>query len=57
VQRLLLPEVHEHLLRPTWVTRNWLATNVGIFRESMRRVRYRALQGVQTLHAYFPSRG
>jgi hypothetical protein len=32
VQRLLLPEVHEHLLRPTWVTRNWLATNVGIFR-------------------------
>lgn len=56
VQSLLLPDVQEHLLRPTWVTRNWLATNAGIFRESMKRAKARALQGVQTLHAFFPTR-
>jgi hypothetical protein len=43
VQRLLLPDVNEHLNQPTWVTRNRLSINAPIFRERSGSQRYQRL--------------
>ncbi|KAI2502333.1 hypothetical protein MHU86_12137 [Fragilaria crotonensis] len=53
VQQLLLPTLQDHIQRPTWVNHNWLAVNANIFRESMRRARSRAIQGVRSIRTYF----
>ena len=53
VQELLYREVHEHMHRPLWVTRNWLATNTPLFRESMRRAKTTATKGMRSIRPYF----
>jgi hypothetical protein len=53
VQALLHREEHEHMQRPLWVTRNWLSTNMPIFRESMRRARINPTKGVRSIRTYF----
>jgi hypothetical protein len=57
VEQLLLPDLHNHMQRPTWVNQNWLAVNASIFRESLRRARLRATNGVRSIRSYFPSIG
>jgi hypothetical protein len=53
IQELLYREEHQHMQRPLWVTRNWLATNAPVFRESMRRARTNATTGVRSIRSYF----
>jgi hypothetical protein len=53
VQALLYQDVNDHDKHPIIVTRNWLATNRGIFSESLRRVKKRALKGMKSLRTYF----
>jgi hypothetical protein len=53
IQELLYREEHQHMQRPSWVTRNWLVTNAPVFRESMRRARTNAITGVRSIRSYF----
>jgi hypothetical protein len=54
VQRLLFPEVHDHIQQhPTYTTRNWLQINGPVLRESLRRAKRRAVAGVRSIRSYF----
>jgi hypothetical protein len=50
---LLTREEHEHVRQPVWVTRNWLAVNAPIIRESARRAKATAISGVRLIRSYF----
>lgn len=54
VQELLFAEVEQHYKVPTAVTKNWLMINAGLFRESMRRVKTKAILVVlRSIRYYF----
>ena len=53
VQSLLCTDIHQHLLKPTWTTTNWLHIHVPLFGASLRRVKARAIQGVRNIRTYF----
>ena len=53
VQLLLCTDIHQHLLKPTWATTNWLHIHVPLFQASLRRVKARAIQGVRNIRTYF----
>ncbi|KAI2494762.1 hypothetical protein MHU86_19757 [Fragilaria crotonensis] len=53
VQDLLFEEVEQHYEVSTAVTKNWLRINSGLFRDSMRRVKTKAIQGVRSIRTYF----
>ena len=55
IQHLLLPTLQDHAQRPTWVNQNWLAVNAQILKDSMRRAKSRAIQGVRSIRTYFVS--
>ena len=38
-QQLLFPEINEHLQRPHWVTRNWIAINTPILRRAFEALK------------------
>jgi exonuclease III len=58
VQALLLESPEAHTTQPVSTTRNWIATNRSVFRNSVRRVKTRALRGVRSIRTYFqPSNG
>ena len=44
---------HEHMQQPLWVTRNWLAKNTPVFRESVRRAKACATKGMWSIRSYF----
>jgi exonuclease III len=53
VQDLLCTDIHQHLQKPTWATSNWLNIHTPLFRESIRRAKARAIQGVRSIRRYF----
>ena len=53
VQELLLENPMEHDQQQLTTTRNWLAVHGPVFRESIRRVRNRAIQNVRSIRSYF----
>ena len=53
VQQILETDVEQHVQRPVWLNRNWLAIHAPIVRESVRRVRERAIRGVRSIATYF----
>ena len=58
VQALLLESPDVHTTQPVSTTRNWIATNRNVFRNSVRRVKTRALRGVRSIRTFFqPSNG
>jgi hypothetical protein len=52
IQDLLFEEVEQHYEVSTAVTKNWLRINSGLFRDSMRRVKTKAIQGVRLIRTY-----
>jgi hypothetical protein len=58
VQALLLESPEAHTTQPVSTTRNWIATNRTVLRNSVCRVKTRALRGVRSIRLYFqPSNG
>ena len=53
VQELLMENAEAHTAQPLTQTRNWLAQNAGLFKESIRRVKKKALTGVRSIRTYF----
>jgi hypothetical protein len=53
VQELVMENAEAHTAQPLTHTRNWLAPNAGLFKESIRRVKKRALTGVRSIRTYF----
>ena len=53
VQELLYDSPEDHQLRSLHTTRNWLAQHTAVFKESIKRVRTRAIQGVRSIRSYF----
>ena len=56
VQQLLHQDIEDHMHQSLNVTKNWIATNANIFRDSYRRVKRRALSGMRSLRNYFGTR-
>jgi hypothetical protein len=57
VQALLYDEPEEHDRQQLTTTRNWLAQHSQVFKESIRRVRSRAIQNVRSIRTYFSTAG
>jgi hypothetical protein len=55
VQDLLYPDVTDHLNRPTWFNKNWLAIHAPLAKASIKRARDRAIGGVRSIRQYFSS--
>ena len=53
VQELLFDSPEDHQHQQLHITRNWLAQHSTVFKESIRRVRKRAIQGVRSIRTYF----
>ncbi|KAI2510586.1 hypothetical protein MHU86_3854 [Fragilaria crotonensis] len=53
VQNLLHQDAEEHARQPLRITKNWIAINKPIFRESYNRVKKRAGQGMKSIREYF----
>ena len=53
VQELLCDQQEEHERQNPIVTRNWLAQNARLFKESIRRARQRATRNVRSIRSYF----
>ena len=56
VQELLFDNVEQHYAVPTAITRNCLAINSGLVRESIRRVKAKAIQGMIDSNIFCPLR-
>jgi hypothetical protein len=48
VQELLLPDATHHSQHSLTTTKNWLAIHSPLFKESVRRVKAKAIQGVRS---------
>ena len=58
VQALLLASPEAHTTQTVSTTRNWIATNRNVFKNSVRRVKTRAIRGMRSIQSYFqPSIG
>ena len=57
VQSLLYDEPEDHDCQHITTTRNWLAQHGQVFKESIRRVRSRAIQNVRSIRSYFSTAG
>lgn len=58
IQDLLYDTPEDHQLQQLHITRNWLAQHSVLFKESVQRVKKRAIQGVRSIRSYFqPSSG
>ena len=56
IQTLLHESPEAHAEDPVSTTRNWIATHQTLFRNSIRRVKNRALLGMRSISSYFQSR-
>jgi hypothetical protein len=57
VQSLLYDDPEDHESQQITTTRNWLAQHGQVFKESIRRVRARAIQNVRSIRSYFSTGG
>ena len=53
VQALLHDSPDDHAQHSVTTVRNWIATNRNLFKQSVRRVKTKALQGVRSIRTYF----
>lgn len=53
VQELLHNSPEEHQDQQLHTTRNWLAQHTTLFKESVRRVKKKAIQGVRSIRSFF----
>ncbi|KAI2495321.1 hypothetical protein MHU86_19220 [Fragilaria crotonensis] len=53
IQRMLHTDVRTHLQTPNWVTRNWISMHGQLFKDSIRRVKEKSIQGVRSIRSYF----
>ena len=53
VQELLYDRPEDHDRQHTTTTRNWLAQNAQLFKESIKRATRRAIRNVRSIRAYF----
>jgi hypothetical protein len=53
IQDLLFAQPEDHERQQLTTTRNWLAQNTPIFKESIRRAKSRALHNVRSIRTYF----
>ena len=53
VQALLLASPEAHRTQPVSTTRNWIATNRTVFKNSVRRVKTRVIRGMRSIRSYF----
>jgi hypothetical protein len=57
MQELLHPNIATHLAESTSVIKNWIAIRGPGFAESLKIVKWRAIQNVRSICSYFASGG
>ena len=53
VQQLLCRDLTDHFNRPLWYNKNWLAIHGPLVKQSIKRAKKKAIQGVRSLRQYF----
>jgi hypothetical protein len=53
VQQLLCRDITDHFARPLWYNKNWLAIHGPLVKQSIKRAKKKAIQGVRSIRQYF----
>jgi hypothetical protein len=56
VQHLLCRDLSDHFAKPLWYNKNWLAVHGPLIKQSIRRAKKKAIQGVRSIRTYFTPR-
>ena len=56
VQQLLCQEITEHFAKPLWFNKNWIAIHGPLVKQSIKRAKKKAIQGVRSIRQYFSPR-
>jgi hypothetical protein len=56
VQQVLCQDITDHFNKPLWYNKNWLAVHGPLVKQSIRRARKNAIQGVKSIRQYFAQR-
>ena len=56
VQRLLCQEITDHFAKPLWFNKNWLAIHGPLVKQSIKRAKKKAIQGVRSIRQHFTTR-
>jgi hypothetical protein len=56
VQKLLCRDITEHFVKPVTYNKNWLAVYGPLAKQSIKRAKARAIQGVKSLQHFFASK-
>ena len=56
VQQLLCRELTDHFAKPLWFNKNWLAIHGPLVKQSVKRAKKKAMQGVRSIRQYFTPR-
>ena len=56
VQQLLCQDIATHFEKPLWYNKNWLAIHGPLVKQSIKRAKKKAIQGVRSIRQYFTPR-
>jgi acid phosphatase class B len=56
VQQILCRDITDHFVKPLWFNKNWLAVHGPIVKQSVKRAKKKAIQGVRSIRQYFAPR-
>ena len=56
IQKLLCQEITDHFAKPFWFNKNWLAIHGPLVKNSIKRAKKKAIQGVRSIRQYFTPR-
>ena len=56
VQQLLCQDITTHFAKPLWYNKNWLAIHGPLVKQSIKRAKKKAIQGVRSIRQYFIQR-
>ena len=56
VQQVLCRDITDHFAKPLWFNKNWLAVHGPLVKQSIKRAKKKAIQGVRSIRQYFASR-
>ena len=56
VQQLLCQNITTHFAKPLWYNKNWLAIHGPLVKQSIKRAKKKAIQGVRSIRQYFIQR-
>ena len=56
VQQLLCQDLAEQFEKPLWYNKNWLAVHGPLIKQSIKRAKKKAIQGVRSIRQYFTPR-